>query len=313
MALLSRVAEQLYWAARHVERAEDTARIVKSYTDVIVDLPVSVVNSWEPLLVITGTYTSHDEHHAARDEQSIIHFLVAEEANVSSIYGCVSAARENLRSTREILPREAWQVVNDLYLYVAAHRSDGVSRRSRSRFCDRLIAESQRLDGILSSTMSRDHAYEFLRMGQALERADMTTRVLGVRAASLLGGAAGFAEVQWMGVLRSLSALQMYQRATRSPIDGSAVIDFLLHDRAFPRSVMSCLHTIRDSVSRLPRSVELTPALAEAFATAGRASGDAADGVQLDAATDTLQIALGRLHDAIIDTYVRVQDAGARS
>ena len=247
----------------------------------------------------------HDVHHENADEGSIVHFLIADEQNDNCVVNCVAQARENLRSSREVVPREAWKVVNDLYLYVAAHRSDGVSRRSRSRFADRVIADAQRLDGVLSATMSRDHAYEFLRIGQSIERADMTTRVLGVRAAALVGGDGDkFAEVQWMGVLRSLSALQMYQRATRSPIDGTTVIDFLLHDRAFPRSVMSCLQTVRDGLSRLPRGDRMSGVLAEVFATAAQVSGDALDGAELDAETELLQSAIGKLHNAIIATYV---------
>jgi len=305
VALLSRVAEQLYWAARYMERAEDTVRIVRAYTDVIVDLPVSVVSSWEPLLAVTGTAALHDAHHAEPDEASVVQFLIANDQNANCVVNCVALARENLRSSREVVPREAWQVVNDLYLYVAAHRADGVSRRSRSRFADRVIADSQRLDGVLGATMSRDHAYEFLHIGQAIERADMTTRVLGVRAAALIGEHADyFPEVQWMGVLRSLSALQMYQRSTRSPIDGTSVIDFLLHDRAFPRSVMSCLQAVRDSLSRLPRGDRMADVLGEVFATAAQASGDALDGAELDSETELLQVAIGKLHDAIIATYV---------
>ena len=149
MALLSRVAEQLYWAARYLERAEDTVRIVRAYTDVLVDLPTSVVSSWEPLLAVTGTGELHAEHHDKVDENTIVTFLVADESNPNCIVNSVASARENLRSAREVLPREAWQVVNDLYLYVASHRSDGISRRSRSRFTERVIADCQRLDGIL--------------------------------------------------------------------------------------------------------------------------------------------------------------------
>ncbi len=305
MALLSRVAEQLYWAARYLERAEDTVRVVRAYTDVLVDLPTSVTTSWEPLLAITGTRSVYESLHDSADESSIVKFLIADEDNPNCVVNCVASARENMRSAREVLPREAWQVVNDLSLYVAADRSDGISRRSRSRFAERVIADSQRLDGILSAVMNRDHAYEFLRIGQAVERADMTTRVLGVRAAALVDDNTDvFAEVQWMGVLRSLSALQMYQRATASPISGEAVIDFLLHDRAFPRSVMSCLLSVRDSLSRLPRGDQLSLVLADAFETAAQVSGDATDGDELDAETDLLQVALANLNDAIISTYV---------
>ncbi len=96
------------------------------------------------------------------------------------------------------------------------------------------------------------------RLGRYIERADMTTRVLGVRAAILLSLPPGevdeFAEVQWMGVLRSLSALQMYQRATRGPIDGPAVVRFLLFDHRFPRSVAGCLAEMRTSILQAARS-----------------------------------------------------------
>jgi uncharacterized alpha-E superfamily protein len=266
-----------------------------------------VVSSWEPLLAVTGALSLHATRHDRVDEGSVVGMLVCDESNPSSILSSVATARENLRSAREVLPREAWEVLNDLSLYVAAHRADGVNRRSRSRFTERVIADSQRLDGIFTSTMSRDHAYEFLRIGQAIERADMTTRVLGVRAAALVGGGTEqFAEVQWMGVLRSLSALQMYQRATSSPIDGKVVIDFLLHDRAFPRSVVACLRSVRDSLSRLPQRDQLSPAVSRVFAIATQVSGDPNDGEELDAAMDQLQAAIAGLNDAIIATYVGV-------
>ncbi len=272
MALLSRVAEQLYWAARYLERAEDTVRIVRAYTDVIVDLPTSVVNSWEPLLAVTGTTTLHRELHDEPDEASIVLFLVADESERELRRELHRAcAREPALGKRGACRRRRgrWSTTCTCTSPLteptgSAGAADRDSRNESSPSRNGSTASS-------SATMSRDHAYEFLRIGQAIERADMTTRVLGVRAAALVGGSDdSFAEVQWMGVLRSLSALQMYQLATRSPIDGEAVIDFLLHDRAFPRSVMSCLLSIRDSMSRLPRGDQLGPVLAEVFSTAAQ-------------------------------------------
>ena len=154
------------------------------------------------------------------------------------------------------MPREAWTTVNDLSLFVRGAAPTSLDRRRRERFLTRVIDDSRRLDGILQVSMTRDEAYEMWRLGRYIERADMTTRVLGVRAASLLalpeGAHEEFAEVQWMGVLRSLSALQMYQRATRGPIDGRAVVRFLLFDHRFPRSVAGCLAEIRSSILRMP-------------------------------------------------------------
>ncbi|MFN0090169.1 MAG: alpha-E domain-containing protein [Acidimicrobiales bacterium] len=320
--LLSRAAERLYWAARYLERAEDTARLVRAYTEVIVDLPTTVTTSWAPLLAVVGGEQAFSAAHGRSDagERRVIQFLLAEDSNPGSVAHCVRFARDNLRTTREVLPREAWQVVNDLFLYVSAEAGAGAARSARSRFCDRVVGEVQHLDGILSSTWSRDEAYELWRLGEALERADMTTRVLGVRAASLLAARSGaehgdHAEVQWMGVLRSLSALQMYQRATRAPIESAEVVRFLLSHRAFPRSVAYCVARLRASLGALPHVERTLPALEElealvaAVADAGR--GDA-DGVALDADMDRIQLRLHALDATVADAFFAVGAAGPR-
>ena len=303
--LLSRVADCLYWGARYVERAEDTARIVRSYTDVMVDLPTSVATAWTPLLAIAG---SADAYVGAGDEREIVRFLVADDLNPGSIVSSITHGRNNLRATREVLPREAWQAVNDLYLYTTSNREAGVDRRSRARFLTRIIEEGQRIDGVLTAAMSRDEAYEFWRMGEALERADMTTRVLGVRASALLhGGAVADTDaVQWMGVLRSLSALQMYQRSTRGSIDGVQVVRFLLGDARFPRSVASCLNRVGEALGRLPRADAPTEALAEARRVLEAVEPDAEDGADLDDAMDRVQVAIARVHAALTATYLDV-------
>jgi uncharacterized alpha-E superfamily protein len=309
--LLSRVAENLYWAARYLERAEDTARIIRSYSEAMVDLPVSVSTSWEPLLAITGTREAYDLVHDQADEGSIVQFLVAEAANPGSVVTSVTQARENLRSTREVLPREGWQVVNDMFLFAESHRHDGVGRRSRGRFLERIVADARRVDGILSATMSRDAAYEFLRLGQALERADMTTRVLGVRAAELMAGsdpAEEHAEVQWMSMLSSLSARQMFHRSTREPVNGPGVVRFLLMDRAFPRSVAGCLARVAAGLANLPRGDEILPAVEAAEAELRLIDPSEIDGKSLDHAMDGLQLAIGGVHEQLAVTYLRAPE-----
>jgi uncharacterized alpha-E superfamily protein len=306
--LLSRVADSLYWGARYVERAEDTARIVRSYTDVMVDLPTSVGATWAPLLAIAGSAEAFEAIHDTTDERAIVRFLVADESNPGSIVASITTGRNNLRATREVLPREAWQAVNDLYLYSSSNRESGVDRRSRARFLTRIIEEGQRIDGVLTAAMSRDEAYEFWRMGEALERADMTTRVLGVRASALLDPAlSGDTEsVQWMGVLRSLSALQMYQRAHRGSIEGVDVIEFLLHDRRFPRSVSSCLNRVAEALGRLPRADVPNDALASATLALQGIEVDEVDGAALDEAMDRVQVALDIVHASVVTTYLDV-------
>jgi uncharacterized alpha-E superfamily protein len=267
-----------------------------------------VASSWEPLLAVVGNRPMFDASHARANESDVVRFLVADSANPSSVVSSVAAARENLRTTREVLPREAWQTVNDLYHFVGRDPETGVDRRSRGRFLDRVISEHQRLDGVLAGAMLRDEAYELWRLGEAVERADMTTRVVGVRAAALLaapGTTDDYDEVQWMGVLRSLTALQMYQRSTRAPIDGRSVVSFLLFDRTFPRSVAGCLERMRAALSRLPHAERTMPSADAVQRLLSNLRADAGDGAALDAAMDEVQSALASLNDAVFAAFVR--------
>jgi uncharacterized alpha-E superfamily protein len=307
--LLSRVADNVYWGARYLERAEDTARIVRTYTELIVDLPVSVTSSWEPLLAVVGSRLAFDITHPVADESAIVSFLVAERTNPGSVASSIDQARENLRTTREVLPREAWQAVNDLYLFAQASALDAVDRRGRARFSNRVIGDVQRVEGVIGTAMSRDEAYHLWCLGKALERADMTTRVVGVRAASLLAAepTAGqvYDDVQWMGVLRSVSGLQMYQRATRGPIEGAAVVRFLLFDPAFPRSVAHAVATARAALEQLPRADATVTAVDRVTHLLAGLPTTADDGASLDAAMDEVQLALAAVHDAVAGAFVR--------
>jgi uncharacterized alpha-E superfamily protein len=310
MALLARVADRLYWGARYVERAEDTARIIRAYHELVVDFPGDVMLRWEPLAAIAGNVVAFefaDDDYSG--ELAVLHFLIADRLNPGSIASCVAASRENLRTTREVIPREAWQTINALSHYVAAGAAIGVRRQHRDRFLSRVVDDSRRLDGVIDSTMTRQNSYRMFRLGRVMERADMTTRVLGVRAAALLqmqstGIEPLSDEVQWMGVLRSLSALQMYQRATRGPIDGEAVVRFLLFDASFPRSVQSCLDEARTMLVALPTPHDVLAVLDEAEAVLAEARPIASDGHELDDAMDRVQNAMTRLDGAIHDRFV---------
>jgi uncharacterized alpha-E superfamily protein len=314
--LLSRVAENLYWAARYLERAEATARVVREHTNLLVDFPTSEALNWEPLLAIVGGRDDFDDRHDRADEQSILRFLVADRDNSGSILMSIEHARENLRTTREVLPREVWQAVNDLYLFVASHHGEGVARRSRNRFLEHVVGEVMRVSGILDATMSRDEAEEFLRLGRLVERADMTTRVLDVRAAALLAetdrvGASAFDDVQWMSVLRSLSALQMFHRAMRCAVDGPSTLRFLLFDEQFPRSVAWCIDVIDRSLVRLPDPDLVRPACRQARAELASVAVDELDGDALHTTVDLLQVAIHRIHDALASTYFLARATGS--
>jgi uncharacterized alpha-E superfamily protein len=333
--LLSRVADRIYWAARYIERAEDTARLVRAHGEMMADLPPQIETRWEPLVAVTGSDVRFRDRngtggHAPSQSQSqssgppaaaserpediemtVARFLITDRNNPSSVVSSVMSARENLRTTRDTVPRDGWHAVNDLYLYVTTESDRGADRRVRERFLSRVISDGRRIDGVLATAMTHDEAYVMWRLGRALERADMTTRVLGVRAADVLsqpqGGDAGnHDELQWMGVLRSVWGLQMYQRAVRGPIEGSSVVRFLLdHDR-FPRAVRALLREMRLALAELPDPGGPLDAVAHVEAVLRDSTSASTDGTALDAAMDELQIAIALLDKRIQDRYLQV-------
>ena len=315
MVLLARTADRLYWGARYVERAEDTARIVRAYHELVVDYPSDELLRWDPLAAIHGATVEFE--HPAEDpagERAVLRLLLEDRQNPSSIASSVTAARANLRTTREVLPREAWMAVNQLAQYVDSTASAAVERQLRDRFLIRVVEISRRLDGVLESTMTRANPFRMLRLGRLVERADMTTRVLGVAAAGILqaGRAADGGhlneEVRWMNVLRSVSALQMYQRRVRGPIDAVTAVRFLLNYGAFPRSVQGCLDEIRTVLLALPGPQPVLAVLDEAQAALAQVDLDEAEPVGLDSAMDRLQCAIASVDSAIHDRYVSSLD-----
>lgn len=256
--MLSRVAENVYWMARYIERAENTARIVSVNDNLLLDLPRSTSFGWEPLLFITGSEEVFFQRYRQPDEFSVVGFLLGDPGNPSSIVSCLSFARENLRTTRDIAPRESWEAINDLYLYAKDNLERGISRQGRYNFLKVIIRGAQQIAGLLSGTMSHTHAYDFVLLGRLLERADMTTRILDVRSANLLPQHADeltpFENIQWMSVLKSLSAYQMYRQQVRLRVRGRDVFKFLLQDALFPRTVCYCLNNIQDCLNKLPKN-----------------------------------------------------------
>ena len=188
-------------------------------------------------------------------EATVVGFVVTDRDNPPSILSALTAARDNFRVARPVVPREVWELINDLWL--APERrcpSDRGRARSRVRWLRRAVDECVRMNGVLASTMRRDEAMAFISIGQQIERADITGRMLTVRAdsAAPTGGRDRYDEVHWMALLRSVAAYQPFRRAMPARPDNGATLRFLLQDDAFPRAVSSCLSELRATVKRLP-------------------------------------------------------------
>jgi uncharacterized alpha-E superfamily protein len=306
--MLSRVAENLYWMARYLERAENTARLINATTQVLLDLPRGAFFGWDVLLKVAGLDQAFREHYAQPDEDSVVNFLIRDENNPSSIASCLHIARENTRTFREVLPMEIWERINDLHLFINANAMLATQSRSlRYQVLNGVIERRQSIIGLLAGSMSQDIAYQFLKLGRNLERADMTTRIVDVNSAVQLPEDPALAvpalERLWMGTLNALSAYQMYRRHVGVHVRPREVVDFLLKDAHFPRSVHHCLDEIEGCLSVLPRHDQAMQAARRAWRRLDGMHLEGLAPVVLHEYLDQVQADLGDIHAAVSRQY----------
>lgn len=261
--MLSRVAERLYWTARYLERVENTVRLVDVYDKLMFDLPSSVNLGWYNLVAINSAESLFAERYTVHNERNVVKFLLRDESNPSSVVSSLKMVRENLRTTRDVVPGDTWEMINELSMFVENNIQQGVNRSQRFEFLDGVIKGCQQIHGLIYGTMAHDAVWYFMRLGRNLERADMTTRLLDAGSSALVHTAEDEAAVNsrqiiWGNVLRSLGGDQSYRRATRSAVSGSEVVRYLLENPAFPRTIAHCFNAIKDSASHLPRSSAVT-------------------------------------------------------
>ncbi len=302
MSMLSRVAERLFWMARYLERAEDTARLVHSYTHLVMDIPRGSEPGWDILVRILNAEHAYAEHYRAYNEQNVMKFLLAQPDNSSGILNSIRAARENVRTTRDVLPREVWEHVNELYLYAREHAGNSSGRRYRYTFLESIIAHCQMINGMLVSTLPRGHAYRFIKLGRLLERADMTTRVVDVGAAVLLGDERLHSTVDpliWASLLNSLSAMGAYQREIGPQVEAGTMVDFVLREGTLPRSIKFCLNGMRQELAPLNNNSHATKLVLKARRKLSAFDPQACSPEELHAFLDQFQLLLTTLYNSI--------------
>ena len=310
--MLSRVGENLYWMTRYMERAEDTARLINAVTLMTLDMPVGASFGWDALVRVAGLGKLFFSHYPEANESAVMRFLIQDERNPSSIMTCITLARENTRTFREVLPWESWEWVNELYLYARRELPGELDRRHRYEVLQGIIRRRQSIVGLLAGTMSRDDAYQFLVLGRNLERADMTSRILDVSHAVILPidmpAGEQFGDLLWMNILKALSAYQMYRRHVSVHASGAQMIEFLLKDPLFPRTVAHCLAEIGEVLRVLPRSEPVLAALRETQAMLDGADGAVLARAGLHEFVDQIQVGLSEIGGALRERYFRLPD-----
>ncbi|ABI56128.1 alpha-E domain-containing protein [Alkalilimnicola ehrlichii MLHE-1] len=308
--MLSRLAENIYWLARYLERTEDTARLLLASAQIQMDLPAGMPMSWQSLLEILGASEPYRAEHGSENEPTVMRFLISDTGYPGSIASSAHSARENARVTRDLLPREAWEAINGLHHLVQAHEAGIASRRRRYDLLAAVVAQCQQIQGVLHGSVSRGPRYQFIALGRYLERADMTTRILDVRYASLFpvdgdDGDAYYSSVCWISVLRSLSAYEMYRQDLHGLVRGRDVVHYLLQGERFPRAVGFALSRIRQCLGELPAREGPIARLTELQSVLADANLSGLSPQEMHDFIDSLQQGFANLHGEVVHAYFR--------
>lgn len=255
--MLSRTADALYWLARNLERAENTARLLE-VTHLLSLMPVSADPAAElaSALEISGAAELYRSLHGKPDPASALHFFVFDPRNPGSIYACLKAARDNAHAVRGSITAEVWESVNATWLEMSRLTPEALDDMGAGVFFDHVKERSHLFRGAAYGTMMRNDAFRFMRLGTFVERADNTARMLdfkyaraGAHAADGTLSATDY--YQWTALLRALGAFEAYQAYFHDRVRAEHVAELLILNPAVPRSLTACLREIAEILSQI--------------------------------------------------------------
>lgn len=261
--MLSRVANHTYWLGRYLERAEDMARTMTVHDHLLMDLSeFDRGSTWFQLIAVNSNEKLFAKHFDTPTVQNILQFLVTNPENPSSTVSALSGARYNLRACRSELPKAMYELVNEVCLAAADVSGKSINATQRRTFLNSVEHQLLAIAGATSNSMSHNKAFLFMRIGCFLERADMTSRILDVRSANLLkteniANPTPYENSQWIAILQSLQAFQMYMSEVRRPINGPDVLNFVLKNLEHPKSFRFCIQRLDNFIKRLPPKLHL--------------------------------------------------------
>ncbi|MDY0012462.1 MAG: alpha-E domain-containing protein [Rhodocyclaceae bacterium] len=304
--MLSRTADHLYWMARYMERAENTARLLDvNYRLSLMPQPGDQMEkSWAATLRILGLDELYWEKFEEITPENVFEFMIFDRENLSSIWNCLRACRENAHAVRGTITSELWETTNETWLKMRDLTPSSWVDAEVSEFFEWVKYRSHLSRGVTIGTMLQDEAWRFTRIGTFLERADNTTRILDVKYQMLLpageveGGAADY--YQWSALLRSVSAFEVYRKVYRDLITPSRVAELLLLRADMPRSLARCMHEVYQNLQKVANSRS---------AETERRAGEMEAALRFGRVDDIMR---GGLHNYLVKVLARVQDLGSR-
>lgn len=255
--MLSRTADHLFWMARYMERAENTARIL----DVTYRLSLLPQNGedveamWDGMLKIMELQDAFLARHPVFSTEAVLEFMIFDRDNPGSIYRCLRASRENAHAVRGTLTSELWETSNASWLTMREFTLAKLMESGPEAFFEWVKYRSHLSRGVTIGTMLQDEALRFIRLGTFLERADNTARILEVKYLNLLPGAEDDSHssdyYQWSALLHSVSAFEVYRKVYRDQISPMRVAELLILRADMPRSLARCMKEVHTNLNRL--------------------------------------------------------------
>jgi len=256
--MLSRTADHLFWMARYIERAENTARMLDvNYQTALLPQSAAVAQAgWEGILSISELRESFSAWHSSLTSQNVMQFMVKNELNPSSIVTCIKQARENARAVRGTLTTEVWETINQTWLEFKRMLKEGEFERDPGKLFEWVKFRSHLSRGVTVGTMLMDESLHFIRLGTFLERADNTARLLDVKFHALQSDFYGAANEKdqeldfyhWSAILRSVSGFEIYRKVYRNVITPERVAELLILRPDMPRSLHASLYAVEENL-----------------------------------------------------------------
>lgn len=264
--MISRVADSCFWLTRYLERVDTWSRLLNVTANFSLDVGPDGSGRWRPLVIVVGQEKDFLERIGAagmEDGEVVQHYLVWDDRHPSSLYSSMRAVRENARTIREAMSVEMWESVNQSWLWLTSRAAKRLFDRERDAFYERLSSDCMMFHGICYSTMLHEDPFTFMKLGRAVERISQTARILDVRHHALGETSQDDEEsaamaARWLAILRSCSAYEPFFKRAANVLSGSAVAEFLLFERTFPRSVLHNLDRVRGLLERLRQSSDVT-------------------------------------------------------
>ena len=260
--MLLKSLDHIFWLGRYLERLDDTARLINATSHLLIDSHKDSQFSWPLLLDVLGQngaeLLSQLPPSDLTVEQQVMGFLITDADSEVSIRSACSALKQNARTVRQLIPRDMWEELNSLDLFLQEHCQQLQGRQHRYRLMTEVSRRCQMVVGVLDGTMLRSDAFDLFNIGRHVERADMTTRIMDVMVLQQLQPTdIKRPRFRWTSILNALGGVESYHYYLAHQNTEVDAVDYLLTYADFPRSIAYCLHRVAASAKALPHSAAI--------------------------------------------------------